>query len=83
MAVLHAAALSYKSSGTAAATGAAAAADAAVAVLCCCCQVRDPRVPASANDTFLDMLEGYFSRSEQEKQAEERPDLAYQVSAKK
>jgi hypothetical protein len=42
-------------------------------------QLRDPRVPASSNDTFLDMLEGYFSRSEQDKQAEARPHLAYQV----
>lgn len=44
-----------------------------------CLVVRDPRVPASANDTFLDMLEGYFCRSEEQKQAEARPDLAYQV----
>jgi hypothetical protein len=41
--------------------------------------VRDPRVPVSANDAFLDMLEGYFSRSEEDKQAEARPELAYQV----
>uniref|UniRef100_A0A383VB58 Isopenicillin N synthase-like Fe(2+) 2OG dioxygenase domain-containing protein n=1 Tax=Tetradesmus obliquus TaxID=3088 RepID=A0A383VB58_TETOB len=44
-----------------------------------CLVVRDPRVPAAANDTFLDMLEGYFCRSEEQKQAEARPDLAYQV----
>lgn len=53
----------------------------------CCCntlwlfckQVRDPRVPSSANDTFLDLLEAYFARSDEEKQAEARPQLAYQV----
>ncbi|KAF6250741.1 Clavaminate synthase-like protein [Scenedesmus sp. NREL 46B-D3] len=44
-----------------------------------CLVVRDPRVSAAANDTFLDMLESYFSRSGEAKQAEARPELAYQV----
>jgi hypothetical protein len=61
-------------------TGTAAAAAAVLLLLLLLLhQVRDPRVPASANDTFLDMLESYFSRCEEEKQAEARPDLAYQV----
>jgi hypothetical protein len=42
-------------------------------------QVRDPRVPASANDAFLDLLESYFGRSDTDKAPDARPDLAYQV----
>eukprot|EP00879_Flechtneria_rotunda_P021970 GHRR01023170.1.p1 GENE.GHRR01023170.1~~GHRR01023170.1.p1 ORF type:complete len:229 (+),score=50.13 GHRR01023170.1:213-899(+) len=44
-----------------------------------CLVVRDPHVAAADNDTFLDLLETYFSRSDEEKQAEARPELSYQV----
>eukprot|EP00878_Enallax_costatus_P011232 GHUV01011729.1.p1 GENE.GHUV01011729.1~~GHUV01011729.1.p1 ORF type:complete len:329 (+),score=73.58 GHUV01011729.1:124-1110(+) len=44
-----------------------------------CLVIRDPRVAASDNDKFLDLLESYFSRSDADKMAEARPHLAYQV----
>lgn len=42
-------------------------------------QVRDPRVPASDNDAFLDLMESYFGQSEELKAPDARPELAYQV----
>jgi hypothetical protein len=33
------------------------------------------------NDAFLDLLESYFTRSDEEKAAEARPELSYQVRA--
>jgi hypothetical protein len=41
--------------------------------------VRDPRVSPDANDAFLDLLEAYFSRPDEVKAADARPELAYQV----
>ncbi|KAF8056110.1 DEGP9 [Scenedesmus sp. PABB004] len=46
-----------------------------------CLLVRDPRVPAAANDEFLDELEAYFGRSADDKRADARPELAFQVGA--
>lgn len=44
-------------------------------------QIRDPRVDIADNDQFIDILESYFMRSDEEKMAEARPHLAYQVSS--
>ncbi|KAH9302176.1 hypothetical protein KI387_013759, partial [Taxus chinensis] len=41
--------------------------------------VRDPRCPARENDTFLDMMERYFEKSDEFKRKQERPYLHYQV----
>lgn len=41
--------------------------------------MRDPRVPASDNDDFLDLMESYFGQSEELKAPDARPELAYQV----
>ena len=42
-----------------------------------CLAVKDPRVQASANETFLDMMERYFEQSDGKTDA--RPHLHYQV----
>ena len=42
-----------------------------------CLVVKDPRVEASANEKFLDMMERYFDQSDGKTDA--RPDLHYQV----
>ena len=42
-----------------------------------CLVVKDPRVEASANETFLDMMERYFEHSDGKTDA--RPHLHYQV----
>eukprot|EP00892_Ulva_mutabilis_P010096 jgi/Ulvmu1/7459/UM037_0002.1 len=44
-----------------------------------CVIVRDPRVPASQNDVFLDTMEDYFSQPREVKMLDARPDLAYQI----
>lgn len=44
-----------------------------------CVVVRDPRVPASQNDVFLDTMEEYFSQPREVKMLDARPDLSYQV----
>lgn len=44
-----------------------------------CVVVRDPRVPASQNDVFLDTMEDYFSQPREVKMLDARPDLSYQV----
>lgn len=44
-----------------------------------CVIVRDPRVPASQNDVFLDTMEDYFAQQREVKMLDARPDLAYQV----
>jgi len=44
-----------------------------------CLVVRDPRVDTNDNDTFLDMMERYYERGAEEKLAETRPELSYQV----
>ncbi|KXZ41566.1 hypothetical protein GPECTOR_390g205 [Gonium pectorale] len=44
-----------------------------------CLIVRDPRVPAAMNDTFLDLLERYFDQPADRKMADCRPNLDYQV----
>lgn len=41
--------------------------------------MRDPRVDTNDNDTFLDMMERYYERGAEEKLAETRPELSYQV----
>lgn len=43
--------------------------------------VRDPRVREEHNNTFLDMMEDYFSQSEEDKQPDIHPEYAYQVGA--
>lgn len=45
-----------------------------------CLIVRDPRVDHAENDSFIDMMEVYFGRTGEDKKAEERPELSYQVS---
>ena len=44
-----------------------------------CVLVRDPRVSQSDNDAFLDHMETYFNRDTEEKMADVRPELSYQV----
>lgn len=41
--------------------------------------VHDSRVSEDANSTFLDLLEDYFAQSTSALQADERPELGYQV----
>jgi len=41
--------------------------------------IKDPRVTFEDNDTFLDLMEQYFSRSSSEKSVDARPALHYQV----
>lgn len=43
--------------------------------------VHDPRVPAGANDEFLDLLEDYFAQPQEVLERDTRPELAYQVGA--
>jgi len=43
--------------------------------------LRDPRVTFEDNQTFLDMVESYFSQSDEVKLKDARPDYAYQVGA--
>jgi len=43
--------------------------------------VKDPRVSEKDNDRFLDMMEKYFSQSEELKMKDVRPELHYQVGA--
>lgn len=45
-----------------------------------CVVVRDPRVDASQNDVFLDMMERYFEQSDEQKWKDARPDLHHQVT---
>lgn len=42
-------------------------------------QVKDPRVDVNANKEFLTLMEEYFARPKEDKEAEARPDLHYQV----
>ncbi|CAG9464386.1 unnamed protein product [Pedinophyceae sp. YPF-701] len=44
-----------------------------------CLLVRDPRVGQGDSDVFLDTMERYFAQPPEVKQADARPDLAYQV----
>lgn len=44
-----------------------------------CLVVRDPRVDARDNDKFQDLLERYFAQPEEQKRADMRPELHYQV----
>jgi len=41
--------------------------------------VKDPRVPHHHNETFIDMMEKYYERTEQEKAKDVRKELHYQV----
>lgn len=41
--------------------------------------VRDPRVSEDANNTFIDMMEQYYEQKDEEKAADVRKDLYYQV----
>ena len=44
-----------------------------------CLVVKDPRVPFEKNKAFLDLMEDYFDRPEQDKLADVRPDRHFQV----
>lgn len=44
-----------------------------------CLIVRDPRVGSAQSDTFLDMMERYFSQPDEDKMADVHPELHYQV----
>lgn len=46
----------------------------------CCVLVKDPRVEASQNDEFLDMMERYFEQSYEQKMKDSRPEMKYQVN---
>lgn len=41
--------------------------------------VKDPRCSAEDNDRFIDMMETYFSKPDEFKRLQERPNLHYQV----
>lgn len=43
--------------------------------------LHDPRVPSSANEEFLDLLEDYFAQPPAALQRDTRPELSYQVGA--
>jgi hypothetical protein len=45
-----------------------------------CLVVRDPRMPLHRNDTFLDLMEDYFSLPDDQKMKDCRPETSYQVS---
>ena len=46
-----------------------------------CLAIRDPRVVNADHETFLDLLEAYFSLPTEEKMKDVRPELSYQVGA--
>jgi len=41
--------------------------------------IRDPRVPQGANDEFIDMMEKYYERGDEDKKQDIRKELYYQV----